>query len=303
MSPIEIKSIKIINLILAFFILFGCQQSNKTGIKGDKNNNNQVVISDKSNITFNEKSKNIAETLKAPSDVIKKVEPGKSIEFIKQYLGEPHIKQTLSFEIKDYDSEKGNFFKKEEQFTEFFYNLENMNIIVGLQDEEVVYVSFEIKNYNESFNIYTIDAVETKFNLGELSFGTINCGHLSDENPKLSEEPALKGILRGNQSQAYLVGYFDLPHACNSKLYNYYFGTLDFDWGRLESQDNSEFNNTSVYADALIKLNNAKDFKITYVTITRVTPANNSIIEEPPSSRYDPNSAMPFNYPGRMFKD
>jgi hypothetical protein len=52
--------------IIVVFVLVGCQQYSKTGIRGDNNNNNQVVITDKGNIIINDRDKAVAETSPSP---------------------------------------------------------------------------------------------------------------------------------------------------------------------------------------------------------------------------------------------
>lgn len=76
---------------LSAIILFGCQQQMKTGIAGNDNDNNRVVVADNSNITINDKPKTITESQIVPEDTLKKIYPGVSVNFATELLGEAKI--------------------------------------------------------------------------------------------------------------------------------------------------------------------------------------------------------------------
>lgn len=67
------------------------QENNKIGIMGNGNNNNQVVIADRSNVTVNDRYKSISETRIIPEDILAKLHPGVSFDYVKEVLGQPHI--------------------------------------------------------------------------------------------------------------------------------------------------------------------------------------------------------------------
>jgi len=140
-----------LKLFLGFIwviILTSC--TSKKGIEGNNDNTRADKVKKVNYDTSQTESKK-----RDPLDIIKQVQPGKTLEFIKQYLGAPHEKDMLTLKDKN-NNEKY-------QVNRFFYNLDNMNVMVGFIDGEVSYASFEIKNYDEKFGIlhfpvYTFDS-------------------------------------------------------------------------------------------------------------------------------------------------
>lgn len=101
---------------LITLLLFGCG-SNQTGIEGDSNDNNKVVIADKiENLDNSTNITHIVEGSKyakeAPFDLLKEIFIDTSIDFVKQKFGAPN-EEDLDEDIEE---------------KEFFWELYNVNL-------------------------------------------------------------------------------------------------------------------------------------------------------------------------------
>jgi len=217
---------------------------------------------------------------RAHLDIIKQVQPGKTLEYIKQYLGAPHEKDVIPLRDKN-NNEKY-------QVNRLFYNLDNMNVMVGFIDEKVCYTSFEIKNYDKKFDIYPcgVDGYGVHLRLGESTFSNIiEYGSLISDDVGVNE-PILTSPTGGNAFPSYLTGHFDFPNACNSGRYTYSFGTTDVNWFKI-NMHRFPGDSEPVPLKEFVKLSDAKDLKVTYVNIIGNQLGDYSaFLDDPPSNNF-----------------
>ena len=115
-------------LILVSVLLINCENKSKTGIKGDNNTNNHIIISEKT--TIYNKSKTLNEI---PNDILDIIYPDVPIDKFKSLFGIAN----KSF--------------KNEKYTAYYYNLNNYEVILHTLDNisisSICFQSKHIKPY------------------------------------------------------------------------------------------------------------------------------------------------------------
>jgi hypothetical protein len=203
------QTLSFIFLAIFSFVLIGCQQDTKTGIRGNNNSDNQVAITDKGdininkgNININEKPETIPETGIIPEDILTKLNPGVSLEYTRQLLGEPNVHENLLKEAN------GEFVPSEQEM--FVWRFKNAFIAIlseGGKSIDGITLLKKSMEQPDKFKIYPLD-----YELGALEYSNISneC-----EPPKINAG--------AKQYYVFTKCYFGFP----GKYWNFEFGLFE----------------------------------------------------------------------------
>ncbi len=150
---------KLLTSFILLTLILGCQSNKKTGIDGNNNNNNQVIISEQGDITINDKPKTIKETGIIPENILSQLNPGTSINFTKELLGEPKIQEDLEDESQN---------KTE---TIYVWHFNNAFISIRSIDNQSIETITLIKSSMEQSDKFTIYPLN--YELGNLQYSDI----------------------------------------------------------------------------------------------------------------------------------